>query len=64
MKYEYNDDKYTQAVDALAEQLVAMVIEDGEIGYDDEDYKIGIADHANVAAQDVADVAEKLIKEL
>jgi hypothetical protein len=41
----YDDEKYTKAVDTIAEQLVAMILEDGKIGYDKEDYLCAAADY-------------------
>jgi len=58
---KYNDEKYTQAVDTLAEQLVAMVLEDGEIGYDKEDYEISATDYATTTSIDIFNAIQKIL---
>jgi len=61
MEYKYDDAKYTQAVDTLAEQLVAMVLEDGEIGYDKEDYEIAATDYGVTTGQDIDNAIQKIL---
>ena len=57
----YDDEKYTEAVNTLAEQLVAMVIEDGEIGYDKEDYEVAATDYATTTAMDIDEAIQKIL---
>jgi hypothetical protein len=57
----YDDEKYTKAVDTIAEQLVAMILEDGKIGYDKEDYLCAAADYAVTTAQDIDNAVEKIM---
>ena len=57
----YDDAKYTQALKDLSEQIAAQVLEDGEIGYDAEDFEFAIADSVAVAMSDLTTMVEKIV---
>lgn len=58
---KYNDEKYTEAVNTLAEQLVAMVLDDE---YDQEDWDIAATDYAATTAQDIDEAIEKILDKM
>lgn len=50
-------------MDALAEQVVEQVIEDGKIGYDAGDFEVAIGDMVHDLSGDIYSRAEKLLEE-
>lgn len=58
----YDDDKYTQALENLAEQIAEQVTEDAEIGYDAEDTVFAIDDIVAVAMSDLNQMVEQRLK--